>query len=63
EKTSNVDLVQIVNISGQVITVIKNNGMDEIIIDGNNLTEGIYLIRLFDKNGNQIVKKAIRGSL
>ena len=47
-----IGLVKILNLQGQILTSSEiTNGERNIVLDLNNLTQGIYFIQLFTSNG------------
>ena len=52
------ELIEVINTLGQKVQTIENNSKSIVSIDLNN-NKGIYLVRLTNINGNQVVKRVI----
>jgi hypothetical protein len=52
--------VAISNIAGQIITEVPITGQGEIIIPTSEMEDGVYLIILQTRNGNRIIRKAVK---
>ena len=60
DNLKDIDKVSISNIVGQQVMVTRNVKTRQLVINVSSLTNGVYLVSVYDKSGNSTVRKIIK---